>query len=500
MGFSGASTYNLLKPVYKITNAGHYILDNNNRDVSAVVPASGQIFLINNGRRDIFVNVVDAKTLRIKLFRNTVLVLESGKNIRYLKKAKSKDEAYCVLNPNTAISTQREITLNLGIIRNEELLPILDDNQVEQKSYIKLLNKNGSYNIVNLALRNYYNGKDIPTDSSSNIVGYEVGIGHETLYRFSFFDPSESTYTLPGIQNGIKYKVSVSKSFFDNINIPTDTSFTNVEEKPFLRYKGKDYEDGDTFYGEDVTTYELKYPNFIRLYKIVEDINTPLREAEAKGEENGIDPSITEEENVTVNELELFNAQIRAEYQTQSNSIIAWLPKDKSAFWLDSNYSNDWWTIDKIDNAQTITISLAGTNKTITFTRCEIKKTDLRTSIFKYNYSYYSALKPVKGMPDNRQLTIGLDEDLNPTQIQRIKNLLGQQQYADDVLLPKSEIEIGGLYVNSLFPEDTTDASYETIRNSEISVGIKISKITSAPDIKFEDFSKSSVINIVNKK
>lgn len=499
MNSPGSSSYNLLKAAYKITTAGHYILDNNNRDVSVVVPGSGQVFLINNGKRDIFVNIIDTKILRVKLFRNTVLVLESGKNIRYLKKAKSKDEFYCVLNPNTAISTQREITLNLGIIRNEELLPILDDNQIEQKSYVKLLSKNGSSNTVNLALRNYYNGKDIPTDSS-NVVGYEVGIGHETLYRFLFFDPSESTYTLPGIQNGIKYKVSISKSFFDNINIPTDTSFTNIEEKPFLRYKGKDYNDGDTFYGEDVTTYELKYPNFIRLYKIEEDIDRPFDNPETKGEENGIDPSVTEEENVEASQLSLFNAQIKTEYTTKTNTIIAWLPKDKSAFWLDSDYSSDWWTIDKVDGANTITISLEGTDKTITFTKCEIKKTDLRTSIFKYNYSFYSALKPVKGMQDNRQLTIGLEDDLNPTQIQRIKNLLGQQQNADDVLLPKSEMEIGGLYVNSLFPEDTTDTSYESIRNSEIAVDIKISKITSAPDIKFEDFSKSSVISIINKK
>ena len=499
MGSAGALSYNLLKPVYRITAAGHYILDNNNRDVSVVIPGSGQVFLVNNCSRDIFVNIIGTKILRVKLFRNTVIVLESGKNIRYLKKAKNRDEFYCVLNPNTVISTQREITLNLGIIRNEELLPILDDDQVEQKSYVKLLASNGSSNSVNLALRNYYNGKDIPTDSSSSVVGYEVGIGHETIYRFLFFDPSESTYTLQGIQKGIKYKVSISKSFFDNINIPTDTAFTNVQEEPFLRYKGVDYQDGETFYGEEVTTYELKYPNFIRLYKIVEDINRPFDDAEDKGESE-IDPEVTQEENVAIDELELFNAQIKSEYKKNSNSVIAWLPRGKSAFWLDSNYSDDWWTIDKVESAQTITISLAGTSKTITFTKCQIKKTDLRTSIFKYNYSYFSALKPVKGMQNNKDLTIGLDAGLNSTQIQRIKNMLGQEQYADDVLLPKSEMEIGGIYVNSLFPESTKDVSYDIINNSEVSVDLKISKIKSAPDIKFEDFSKSSVIKIINRK
>ena len=38
------------------------------------------------------------------------------------------------------------------------------------------------------------------------------------------------------------------------------------------------------------------------------------------------------------------------------------------------------------------------------------------------------------------------------------------------------------------------------INNSEVSVDLKISKIKSAPDIKFEDFSKSSVIKIINRK
>jgi len=159
---NNTQSYNLLKPVYRITTAGHYLLTDNNNDLTVTAPSYGQqIFLINNCPRDIFVNILSDENRRRKVYRNSVMIVEAGPTSgvvsRYLKKAKARDEFYCIFNPNTAISTQREITLNLGIIRNEELLPILDDNQVEQKSYVKLLSKDGTSTTINLALRNYYN-------------------------------------------------------------------------------------------------------------------------------------------------------------------------------------------------------------------------------------------------------------------------------------------------------------------------------------------------------
>jgi hypothetical protein len=489
---------NIAKPVYRISSAGHYLLNDNNNDITVTIPGSGQVFLINNCARDIFVNILGAERERVTAFRNTVLILESGQDRRYLKKAKSRDEFYCIFNPNTAISTQREITLDLGIIRNEDLIPIVDDNQVEQKSYVKLLSKDGSSSKINLALRNYYNGKDIPTDSASDVVGYEVGIGHETIYRFLFFDPSVSTYTLPGIQNGVKYQVSISKGFFDNINIVTDTAFTNTKETPYVKYDGKIFiNDGDTFIGGDVSVYEIKYPNFVRVYKLVEDIDKPFPDAENKGEEDGIDPAITQEEDVEAVELDLFKAAILDQYRSASKSIVSWIPEGQSAFWLNSNYSDDWWVIDRVDSTQTLTIAVAGTDKTITFKRCEIKKTGLKTSLFKYDYSYYSALQSVRQMPDNRQLTIGLDGALDAEkQLPNIQKWLGQEQDANDTLLPKTEMEIGGLYVEDLFSAENS----EIIKNSDFSMNVTISKIKNMPDISFQDFSKSSVIKIINRK
>ena len=503
---------NVIKPVYRISSAGHYLLNDNSNDITVTPPATygQQIFLINNCPRDIFVTVLGQANRRRKVYRNSVLIIQpgptSGIEFKYLKKAKSRDEFYCVFNPNTSISTQREIALGLGIIRNEDLIPIVDDNEIEQKSYIKLLSKDGSSSKINLALRNYYNGKDIPTDSASDVVGYEVGIGHETIYRFLFFDPSISTYTLPGIQKGVKYQVSINKGFFDNINITTDTAFTNVEEAPFVKYDGKIFDnDGDTFTGGDVSVYEIKYPNFVTVYKVVEDINKsfPVLGPKDKGEEGGVDPSVTEKEDVNASGFDLFKAAILEQYRTLSESIISWIPKGQSAFWLNSNYSDDWWVIDKVDNSQTLTIAIDGTNKTITFTKCEIKKTGLKTILFEYDYSYYSALQTVKQIPDSQKLVIGLDSDLTPDQIKEIKRRLGVERDTKDTLFPEKEIQVGGFYVNSLFSIEGAKDNQITssiVNESDLNVNITISKIKNMPDISFEDFSKSSVIQIINRK
>ena len=333
------------------------------------------------------------------------------------------------------------------------------------------------------------------------------GLGHETIHRFLFFDPSISTYTLPGIQKGVKYQVSINKGFFDNINITTDTAFTNVEEAPFVKYDGKIFDnDGDTFTGGDVSVYEIKYPNFVTVYKVVEDINKsfPVLGPKDKGEEGGVDPSVTEKEDVNASGFDLFKAAILEQYRGLSESIISWIPKGQSAFWLDSNYSDDWWVVDKADNAQTLTIA-TDTNKTITFTKCEIKKTGLKTILFEFAYFYYSALQTVKQIPDSQKLVIGLDSDLNPDQIKEIKRRLGAERAANDkdTLFPEKEIQIGGFTVDSLFPIEGAKDNQITssiVEKSEFNVNITISKIKNMPDISFEDFSKSSVIQIINRK
>jgi len=492
----------LLKPTIKIISNGHYLLENDNNDITVAASYPVEIFLINNCADDINVNIT-SNTDRSVLYRNTVLVLEpgpsSGITSRYLKKAKSRGEFYCIFNPKTVISTQREITLFHKIIRNDDIFPILDDNFIEQKSYVKLLSKNGTSSKIGLFLRDYFNGRDIPTDSSSDVVGYEVGIGHETIYKFLFFDPSESTYTLPGIQSGIEYEVSINQSFFDNINIgDSSNSFTKELEQPYIKYKGKKYFNGDIFSGENVSTYEIKYPNFVTLYKIVKEIDRTFDDATSKGEEGGADSSVTVQEEVQADSQELFNAKIREEYERLANSIISWLPQNQSAFWLNSNYSDDSWTIESINN-NVNPFTITSGDKTITFKSYKIKKTGLKTPLFSYNYSLFSALNPIRKMTDNRNLTIALDGALNPEQIKRIKLFLGQEQLLNNTIFPNKAIRLGGFYIDSFFNENK-EILPEEINNSKLLVNIRISKVKNMPDIKFDDFSKSSVIKIINRK
>jgi hypothetical protein len=495
----------LIKPNISVVSNGHYLLENNNNDITVTVPNPGEIFLVNNCPEDIYVNVVSSPNYSVVLYRNTVLVLKPGPSagveFRYLKKAKSRDEFYCIFNPKTVISTQREITLFEKIIRNDDLFPILDDNLIEQKSYVKLLSKNGVSSKIGLFLRDYFNGKDIPTDSPSDVVGYEVGIGHETIYKFLFFDPSESTYTLPGIQSGVEYEVVINQSFFDNINIADSAnSFTRETEQPYVKYKGVRYNNGEVIVGGNVSTYEIKYPNFVTLYKIVKEIDRPFEEADPKGEEGGVDSSVTVEEPVVADAQGLFNAKIREEYNRLANSIISWLPQNQSAFWLNSNYSDDVWTIESINNNVNPFTIISG-DKTITFTSYKIKKTGLKTPLFSYNYSLFSALNPIRKMTNNSDLTIALDGALKPTQIQRIKLLLGQEQLRDDILFPNNTMEIGGFYIDNFFnANDNSTGLPAEIEQSEILVNIKISKLKDMPDVKFDDFSKSSVIKIINRK
>ena len=67
-------------------------------------------------------------------------------------------------------------------------------------------------------------------------------------------------------------------------------------------------------------------------------------------------------------------------------------------------------------------------DKTITFKSYKIKKTGLKTPLFSYNYSLFSALDPIRKMTNNADLTIALDGALKPEQIKKIKFFLGQEQ------------------------------------------------------------------------
>ena len=304
---------------------------------------------------------------------------------------------------------------------------------------------------------------------------------------------------MPGIQFGIKYEVSINQSFFDNINIAdSEHSFTREAEQPYVKYKGVRYYQGQIIVGDNVSTYEIKYPNFVTLYKIVTEIDRPFAKAENKVVEEDVKSSLAVGEPVEAKAQDLFNAKITEEYERLANSIISWLPQNQSAFWLNSNYSDDVWTIESINNNVNPFTIISG-DKTITFKSYKIKKTGLKTPLFSYNYSLFSALDPIRKMTNNADLTIALDGALKPEQIKKIKFFLGQEQLLDNTLFPNKVMRLGGFYIDSFFNDDEK-ALPEEINNSGLLVNIKISKIKNMPDVKFDDFSKSSVIKIINRK
>jgi hypothetical protein len=492
-----ATAFAIQKPNLSISSSGHYIFNNNDNDLK-ISPAASDMFLVNNCAQDIAVRKNDGKTTT--LFRNTVLIINSSKPDRYLKKSKRRDEFYCIFNPKTTISSQREITLNTGIPRNNDVFPILDLNNDVQQSYVKLLAKLGSSSIIYLNLIDYYNGKDVPTDSPQNVVAYEVGIGHETFYKFLFFDPSNSAYTMPGIKYGETYQVSIDYGLFRDLktlpNSDGDRDLTNLLD-PCVIYKGKVYTDQQTFKGEDVSNYEVRYPNYVKLNKVISNIEKTFTQ-ETKADEEVEDGLTVIEEGLDLSAL--FNQAVVEQTPVKSNSVISWIPQNENAFWLESQFNKDLWAISSVDPSTTFTISYpeGSTSRYVKFTKCLLKKEDLKTVVSNYSFDLSSALQDRKEMADQRDLTIGLDADLEPKQLTKVKGWLNQDQNKQDFLLNTPEMIIGYIYRESLIPPK--DSSQEVVKNSSCQIKFELSKLNKLPKLNFEDISKDETVKLLNGK
>lgn len=489
----------IVKPSIKITSAGHYILNNSDNDLKITL-GSSEIFLVNNCAKDIYVektNATDNKN--IVLFRNTVLVTKNTSD-RYLKKAKRRDEFYCVFNPKTTISTQREITLQLGIPRNNDVFPILDLENNQQQSYVKLLSKDGSFNTIYFSLSDYYNGKDVPTDSAQNVVGYELGIGHETFYKFLFFNPSNLAYTMPGIQEGETYQVSIDDGLFRDLkNLPDvyGSSDSRSILNPAIIYEGVEYYNEQTFVGKASSNYEVRYPNYVKLSRVVYNIDKTF-EPEPKEQEE-IDENIPLKEE-SLNEAGLFNQTIKEKTPILFKSVISWIPQSEEAFWLQSDFSKDIWLIESIDPSNTITIAYpdGSSNRYVKFTKCTLKKEDLKSVIYNFSFNLSSALQERKMIADQRDLLIGLDGDLEDKEIVKIKTYLAQDQIKEDFLLNSKEMILGSIYRDNLLPEKTDNP--EILKTSSCQIKFQLTKLNKFPSIKFEDLSKDETVKFLNGK
>jgi hypothetical protein len=496
MNLAGAS-FSIEKPNLLISALGHYIFNNSDNNLN-VSPVASNMFLVNNCAQDILVKKIDGKTAI--LFRNTVLIINSSAPDRYLKKAKRRDEFYCIFNPKTTISTQREITLNTGIPRNNDVFPILDLNNDIQQSYIKLLPKLGSSSTIYLNLVDYYNGKDVPTDSPQNVVGYELGIGHETFYKFLFFNPSNSTYTMPGIKSGETYEVSIDYGLFRDLktlpNSDGDIDLQNLPE-PCVIYKGKIYTDQQTFKGEDVSNYEVRYPNYVKLNKVILNIEKSF-DPETKADEEIEDGLTLVEESLDLSSL--FNQAVVDQTPSKSNSVISWIPQNENAFWLESQFNKDLWSISSVDPSTTFTISYpeGSTSRYVKFTKCLLKKEDLKTVVSNYSFDLASALQDRKEIADQRDLTIGLDAGLEPKQLNKVKGWLNQDQNKQDFLLNISEMPIGFIYEESLLPPK--GSTQEVVKSSSCQIKFQLNKLNRFPNLNFEDMSKDETVKLLNGK
>ena len=96
----------------------------------------------------------------------------------------------------------------------------------------------------------------------------------------------------------------------------------------------------------------------------------------------------------------LFNQAVVDQISSKSNSVISWIPQNQNAFWLDSQFNKDLWSISSVsvDPTEAFTISYPEINpdRYVKFTRCLLEKEDLKTIVFNYSFNLYSALQNIK--------------------------------------------------------------------------------------------------------
>lgn len=488
----------LLKPTYKLTSHGHYIITNQESIVS-ITPYASNTFLINNTASDI---LVKTPNYNVSLYHNTVLVINNS-SFRYLKKAKNKDECYSIFNPKTLISTQREISLVLGIEQHQEILPVSNIDFIQIQSYLKLYSKNHTTETIFLNFENYYKGAEIPNDCPQNILAYELGIGHETIYKFLFFDPSSNYYTLPGIKEGAEYVVEINEGLFYNLFLGDKINDSTISFGS-VRYMGKKYYNGQSFIGGKSFWYEVDYPNYVRVSKVVREIPDGfVANPKSQTEEGLTDLTVIETENsdklAGFKDFIFSNIGSSLSLKYGEVASLCWIPDSQNAFWLDSNFNKDIWSIQTIFPESTVKLSFQenGETKELSFVKCSFKKGVLKSPILNYGYTFYSALQEKLIMSDTGEITTAFDYGLTPSQKNKLKNSVINKYYVDDYLYSDKAFVFGDLSRNSLLQIDTETPSQ--LQNSTFDITISLEKMSSMPTLNVEDFNNDSAVQILNQ-
>ena len=488
--------FTIIQPAKNIISPGHYIVNDN---VSDIIVASGavsasSVFLVNNCTKDIsaFVFVGDKRTEKT-LFRNTVLVVTAGGQTRYLKKSKQREEFYSVFNLKTQASLEIEQAITkLFVMRTKDIWPIFGLNRSLQDSYIKLLSKSGVVGLTRLSLRGYYNGADIPTDSPVDVLAYEIGIGHETIYKFLFFDPSESTYTLPGIENGAVYVVDIDLNLFFNLREIKGLYSDAAEQDPYVKYNGKKYTNGQSFTGTKVSNYEVKYPNYVKVAKSTQDLEKTFDNQEDEQSEEQID-SPPEFEIIPIDAKSEFKEKILTDIaDTLKKDARFWIPTSEIAFWQDPSSQKEHWIITEVYASDTKTITSQDGTQYVSFVKCSLQKSNFKTT--GHRREYFSALQFKHAVASYKDLIIGVNlNELDDNQEKAFKD--AQQIVYENV----SDFIVPPVGLNSLIPLTIPGGTPDYVLGSpNIEVSVALSKLATMPNVEFEDFSESEIIKLLN--
>lgn len=500
-----SSQKQLAKLSYDVGSAGHYLLSNPQASFNISTLGAGNYFLVNNSARDLPVTSEGENKV---LYSSNVLVLNASASDRYLKKGKNEDEFYAVFNPKTKISTQREIANVLGLETYSEISAIYNLDFVRTESYLKLFSKQGDSESVYLNEKQYYGGVEIPTDTLSNVVAYELGMGHETIYKFKFIDKSSNFYTLPGIVAGEKYLVEADNDLLLNQSIIDRLSEDN-ELIGQVKYMGRIYKNGETFDGETSPWYEVNYPDYVKVYKIIEEFPEGFSTQKWKdsvGEEyNGLteaEVAGAEAGEVVSDPLALFKEKIKNDLPStltengNPETTIAWIPKNETAFWLSDSYTQNIWTVQELlDGSKEI--KLDDDNKLL-FKKCKMETKSLRSPVSNFSYSYYSALQDRIFLSEGGDATVGFDYNLTPNQKRTFKNLTNAEyNKSDSINSLGEEYKLASIAITDILsnPDQTSQ-----LEGTKVEIAVRINKINEMPKLQLEDFSQNGIVKLLNSE
>jgi len=266
----------------------------------------------------------------------------------------------------------------------------------------------------------------------------------------------------------------------------------------------KKYSNGDTFIGGKSSWYEVDFPNYVRVYKVVREIPPGFVESYSPEDESGISTAdVVDGEDI--DPLAKFKELI---FSTISNKLstsldqpaaLCWLPENQSAFWLDSNFVKDIWQVTSVDQDSVVKITQTENSQTkeLSFVKCTMRKNSLRSPVNNYHYEFYSALQEKIQMSDTGEVSMGFDYNLTPAQRGKLRRIIIGEYGKDDYLYSDGPFEFGTIIRENLL--QTSSSSPSQVKNSSFEITINIEKIKTMPNIKVEDFSFDPTVKLLNE-